>query len=127
MSLCLAAGGAVKVIATTAFTLAWIHSVEKVRWEETWEIVPAGLRLAQARIKGSGAGMEPGANATLRDGWWTWAGDGRTLPRLVLADSGQAGEWHICIEGACRPLRAVAGSGKPGGSVTLSACARAAE
>ncbi|MEZ5450817.1 MAG: DUF1850 domain-containing protein [Thiolinea sp.] len=31
-----------------------------------------GLQLLQARVKGSGAGMEPGDDAVLKDGWWVW-------------------------------------------------------
>ena len=36
MNLCLLLGGKTIVYATTAFTLAWTHSVEKTRWAEDW-------------------------------------------------------------------------------------------
>ena len=43
MSLCILAAGKVTVLAVSAFTLSWTHSVEKVRWEEDWLVTPAGL------------------------------------------------------------------------------------
>jgi len=122
MSLCLAAGGALKAIAASVFTLAWSHSVEKVRWEETWETVPTGLRLIEARIKGSGAGMEPAPHARLQQGWWIWEGNGQIFPRLTLGHSGQAGQWHLCIEGNCRPLHELIATAKQVGPVTISSC-----
>ena len=61
MSLCILAGGKVTVIAATAFSLSWIHSVEKIEWQEDWAIVDAEFVLTEARVKGSGAGMDPGA------------------------------------------------------------------
>src|SRR5439155_12543371 len=59
LSLCLASAGVVKILALAAFTLVWTHSIEKVDWQEDWRVTPDGLELVQARIKGSGAGMEP--------------------------------------------------------------------
>jgi hypothetical protein len=41
MSLCLAAGALSAVLAINAFTLSWIHSIEKIRWEEDWRIEAA--------------------------------------------------------------------------------------
>jgi hypothetical protein len=59
MSLCLAAGAAGAVLAVNGFTLAWMHSIEKIRWEEDWRIVGRELVITEARIRGTGAGMEP--------------------------------------------------------------------
>ncbi|MCA6125803.1 DUF1850 domain-containing protein, partial [Bradyrhizobium sp. WSM 1704] len=59
MSLCLASAGVVKALQAAAFTLAWTHSIEKTAWQEDWVVTSAGLELTQARIKGTGAGMEP--------------------------------------------------------------------
>ena len=59
MSLCLASAGIVKVLSIAAFTLAWTHSIEKSAWQEDWLVTPAGLTLQRARVKGTGAGMEP--------------------------------------------------------------------
>ena len=72
LSLCLASAGAVKALALAAFTLAWTHSIEKVEWQEDWRITPAGLELVEARVKGSGAGMEPPPEARLINGWFRW-------------------------------------------------------
>ena len=103
-ALCIATAAGVTRLAVAAFTLVWTHSVEKVEWQEDWRVEPDRLILAESRIKGSGAGMEPGEDAVLRDGWWTWR-PGRVVDRLLLADSGAAGEWRICTrDGGCRPL-----------------------
>ena len=55
MSLCIAGAETLR-LAVTAFTLAWTHSVEHVRWQEDWRVTPAGLELTAARVEGSGAG-----------------------------------------------------------------------
>lgn len=103
-ALCIATTAGVTRLAAAAFTLVWTHSVEKVEWQEDWLVEPGRLVLVESRIKGSGAGMEPGDDAVLRDGWWSWRPN-RTVERLVLADSGAAGQWRICtrVDG-CRPL-----------------------
>jgi hypothetical protein len=72
LSLCLASVGAVKTLSIAAFTLVWTHSSEKVDWQEDWRITPKGLELVQARVKGSGAGMEPPPEARLVDGGFQW-------------------------------------------------------
>jgi hypothetical protein len=59
MSLCRAAGSKITALAFSAFTLSWTHSVERIRWEEDWQLTSRGLELVEARVKGSGAGMEP--------------------------------------------------------------------
>ena len=63
MSLCLAAGAITASLAIQAFTLAWAHSIEKIRWEEDWRVEENQLHLVEARIKGTGAGMEPPPDA----------------------------------------------------------------
>lgn len=108
MSVCLAAGGVVKALQIAAFTLAWTHSVEKTAWQEDWIVTGQGLRLAEARIKGSGAGMDPPPEARLTDGWWRWQPDRPPLAEIVLANSGAAGEWRICTD-ACRTLAEIFG------------------
>ncbi|HMV06309.1 MAG TPA: DUF1850 domain-containing protein, partial [Accumulibacter sp.] len=45
--LCLTAGALSALLAADAFTLAWTHSIEHVRWEEDWRVV--GDRLSSAR------------------------------------------------------------------------------
>lgn len=117
MSLCVASAATLR-LAVTAFTLAWTHSVERVRWEEDWTVGPAGLALAEARVQGSGAGMEPPPEARLADGWWRWHPDRPPVPEVVLAASGATGGgWTLCAGGACREIGAEAG-----GPVRLYAC-----
>jgi len=109
MSLCILAAGKTTVLAVSAFTLAWTHSVERTRWEEDWTVEAAGLRLVSARVKGSGAGMEPAEGAVLKDGWWTYRPVLPPMPSLVLAASGATGEgWTLCAAGECREIGAAA-------------------
>jgi hypothetical protein len=121
MSLCVAASGIVKVLAVGAFTLAWTHSVEKTAWREDWRVTDAGLLLVAARVKTSGAGMEPPPNARLADGWWQWNPTSAPLPELVLRDSGAAGDWNICVADGCHPVGEILGAGYD--QVTLRPCA----
>ena len=79
MGLCLAAGGLVVRLGMAALTLAWTHSVEKIAWEEDWAATPQGLVLREARVRGSGAGMEPPPEARFVEGGWRWTPD---LPPL---------------------------------------------
>lgn len=110
MSLCVLAAGNATALAVSAFTLAWTHSIEKTAWEEDWRVTPAGLELTQARVKGSGAGMEPPEGAALSEGWWVYAPGLPPMPRLVLAASGASvSGWSICAEGACLTVGADAG------------------
>jgi hypothetical protein len=104
LSLCLTSAGVVKTLSLAAFTLAWTHSVEKIDWQEDWRITPQGLELVQARVKGSGAGMEPTPEARLVDGWFQWRPKRAPMPQVALANSGAAGEWRLCHDGGCQTL-----------------------
>nr|WP_295462679.1 DUF1850 domain-containing protein [Mesorhizobium sp.] len=109
MPICLIAGSKVTAIALASFTLAWTHSVEKVRWEEDWELSGAGLRIVEARVKGSGAGMEVPDGAVLRDGVWHYVPSLPPQRELLLARSGATvGSWELCAEGKCREIGATA-------------------
>ncbi|NUB17164.1 DUF1850 domain-containing protein, partial [Azospirillum brasilense] len=74
VALCLSAlGGAVlAVLPGPAFTLSWTHSVEKTEWREEWRIENGRLALTEARVKGSGAGVESPAGAPLAQGGGGW-------------------------------------------------------
>src|SRR5882757_1666920 len=104
LSLCLASAGVVKMLSMAAFTLVWTHSIEKVDWQEDWRITPQGLQLEQARVKGSGAGMEPPPEARLVDGWFQWQPKRPPMPEVALGNSGAAGEWRLCHDGNCKTL-----------------------
>jgi len=99
----------VKTLSIAAFTLVWTHSIEKVDWQEDWRITPKGLELVQARVKGSGAGMEPPPEARLVDGWFQWRPARAPMPQLVLGNSGAAGEWRLCGDGQCKTLSEIFG------------------
>ena len=104
MSLCLAAGLLTATLAADSFTLAWTHSIEKIRWEEDWRIQGSALVLDEARIRGSGAGMEPPPDAVLRDGVWRYRAALPPLPVLRLTHSPYAAGYELCIDGRCAPL-----------------------
>jgi hypothetical protein len=110
VSLCILAGGKTVTLAVAAFTLSWTHSVEKTRWEEDWTVTPAGLELVEARVKASGAGMEPSQDAVLKDGWWVYAPKIPPRREVALAASGATGEgWSLCAERQCTIIGAAAG------------------
>lgn len=104
-ALCLALLGDPPVrIPGDRFELAWTHSIEKTEWREEWIVEHGKLRLALARIKGTGAGMEPPEEARLEDGWWVYRPDGRTRDSIQFAASGFAPDHRLCIGGRCRGL-----------------------
>lgn len=109
MSGCLMAG-ALALAVSHGFTLSWIHSVERVEWVEHWRVEEGRLHLDRAAVRGSGAGMEPGADAVLQDGWWVWS-PGLAVQSLVLAASGATGQgWRLCSDSGCRVLGQDAGA-----------------
>jgi len=119
MSLCIIAGAKTTVLALTTFTLSWTHSVEKVEWQEVWRVKAGLLEIVEARVRGSGAGMEPPEGAVLDDGWWRYRPEVAAVPELVLARSGTAGNWTI--SGAPgQPLVVAEGSGSI--PLVLKAC-----
>lgn len=110
LALCVTAGGKAMTIAATVFSLSWTHSVEKTEWLENWRVTPLGLALVEARVKGSGAGMDPGEGARLEDGWWIWSPDMSVVPELVLAASGATvSGWKLCHPKGCVELGVEAG------------------
>lgn len=122
--LCLALGAAIVALGVDTADLRWTHSVQKTEWRETWQATAEGLQLEQAAVQGSGAGMDPGPDAVLRDGFWVWQPKLPPQPELVLTRSAYTGsDWSICpVKSDCRPL----GSYFPGiaadQAVTLKPC-----
>lgn len=102
-ALCLASGGEVVRVATLVFTLAWTHTIERTAWEEDWRVQPAALVLVEARVKGTGAGMEPPADARFDGTWWRWT-PGLSLPSVTLRRAPEAGDWRLCTPDGCRPF-----------------------
>jgi hypothetical protein len=102
--LCLAAGAVTAVLAIESFTLTWIHSIEKIRWEEDWRIAGSELVIAEARIRGTGAGMEPPAGAVLQNGVWHYRPPLPPQAVLRLSHSPHAGGYTLCTTTLCAPL-----------------------
>jgi hypothetical protein len=102
--LCLAAGAVSVVLAVESFTLSWIHSIEKIRWEEDWRIEGKTLVLKEARIRGSGAGMEPPVGSVLKNGVWHYRPAVPPQKTLRLTHSPYTSGYEICVAGRCQPL-----------------------
>ncbi len=102
--ICLVAGKVIAPLMAGAITLAWTHSVEKILWEEDWRSGPAGLELLEARVRGSGAGMEPPPEARFSHGVYSWHPSVPPQTDVVLRRSGATADWRICIAGQCRPM-----------------------
>jgi hypothetical protein len=122
LSVCFASAGFIKALSVTAFTLAWTHSVEKIAWQEDWHVTSQGLQLVEARVKGSGAGMEPPSEARLVDGWFQWVPNRAPIAQVELANSGMAGEWNACHDGACTTLSELFGHPVGMNAITMSPC-----
>jgi hypothetical protein len=118
--ICLIAVGATVRLGVMALTLAWTHSVEKVRWEEDYRATPAGLVITEDRLQGTGAGMEPPDNATFDGKWWRYRPAIGPQPQVILRRSGMTvSDWDVCIAGACKPMSAYAGKADP---VVMKVC-----
>jgi hypothetical protein len=121
-ALCLAlAGSVVAVLPTSSFSLSWTHSVEQVPWVEVYDIENGRLILREARVAGSGAGMEPGTAAEGIKGSWRYRPELPPVHRLTLAGSGLGGDYTLCWLNQCHFLGTVLPVTQ-GGPVTLSAC-----
>ncbi len=129
LGVCLALASAPDIpqyLPVQAFTLAWTHSIEKVRWEEDYTVVPSAtgesavLVAGLARIHGSAAGMEPPPHAILRDGWFEYQPSGELPAQLRLTRSGYTPDYEWCTQGKCRPMTDIFPT--DGGITLLYAC-----
>ncbi|WP_419710199.1 DUF1850 domain-containing protein [Pseudomonas sp. NFX224] len=102
IGLCLGLAGVVWAqLPVSDFTLAWNHTIEKIRWEEDYRVTQQGLVLAEARIRGNGAGMEIPEDARLENGSWHYR---RLLPAqqpLRLGRTPEAGDYQLCFDDRC--------------------------
>lgn len=102
-----------RFIASHSFTLAWTHSIEKIRWEEDYTISldtqgQPVIIPGKARIKGSGAGMDPPADAThLGNGWYQYQPHTAPLKVLRLTRSPYTADYDWCMNGKCQELKAL--------------------
>lgn len=120
--LCLAAAAMSVALPLQGFTLAWTHSIEKIRWEEDYRIVAYQLQLTEARIRGTGAGMEVPDGAVLKGGVWHYRPALPLLPRLNLARSGYVADYELCWDGVCREMGEIVGDAEAGSVVEVFAC-----
>ncbi|HMC16132.1 MAG TPA: DUF1850 domain-containing protein [Albitalea sp.] len=97
-------------------TLAWQHSVEHFALEEDWVATAQGLRLAQVRTEGLGAGVDLPDDATLSGKVWRFTPMLPLQPRVLLANSRHVAGYRVCSAGACQAL------GHRGEALALSAC-----
>lgn len=119
--ICLAAGALKASLAGSLFTLQWAHSVEHILWQEDWRVDHGALVLVEARIRGSGAGMDPPEGAVLRDGVWHYRAE-RRVPRLLLSSGGAQPEYLLCAQQGCRPLTDWLGGTAAGGTIEIGPC-----
>ena len=120
MALCLAAGGAVIRLATLTFMLSWTHSVQKTEWQEDWVVAPEGLKLTEARIESTGAGMEMPATARFNGRFWRWSPTLPPLREVQLRRSDAVPEgYRLCTAAGCR---VIAGIEEAADIVVLAPC-----
>ncbi len=122
VAICIVSATGLLALPTAEVTLAWTHSVERVRWEEDYRAEAGGLRAVESRVQGSGAGMEPADGAVLSGGWWRYRPALPILSELRLARSEFAGDYELCWGGVCRGLSALAPADS--GVTELRACSR---
>jgi hypothetical protein len=122
-AICLALGARHVSLPTDRFTLVWTHSVEKTGWQEDYAINGTGLALTEARIQGTGAGMEPPPDALFRDGWWRYVPPLPILPELRLTLSPYTADYRLCWKHQCRSLAALVGAKRLDGVVVVRPCA----
>lgn len=103
MSICLIAGLLVAPLGE-AVTLRWTHSIEKTLWEEDYRREGERLLLTEARIRGTGAGMEPPEGARLDNGVWRYTPPLPPLPRVALRHSPYVAPYIVCVAERCQPL-----------------------
>jgi hypothetical protein len=121
--ICLLVAGVVRAsLPGPEFSLSWEHSVEKTRWEERYRVDGDSLLLVEARIAGSGAGMESPPEAILRDGVWTWK-PGTRLPELRVTLSEYTRDYTLCARDGCNGLATRVGPAPDGSVVVIRRCA----
>ncbi len=103
--ICLIAGIAAVALGPS-LTLQWEHSIAKQRWEEDYRVEAGRLRLVEARIRGTAAGMEVPEGARFSDGAWHYRPDLPLLPELQLRHSPYVAPYVICVAGNCQSMDA---------------------
>lgn len=126
--LCLGLAALVQLaLPTDQVTVAWTHSIEKIRWEEDYRIEGDKLQALAARVRGSGAGMEIPDDAQWRQGAWEYRPHLAPLQRLRLTRSTFTADYQLCWEGQCRSLTELLGPAAEGSVVEVFVCPAEAE
>lgn len=99
--------------------LSWRHSVEKVEWTEHYRIEAGRLVLIEARIQGSGAGMEPPEGAVFDGKAWRYTPRLPPLQSVTLTRSSHTTDYRLCWNSSCRTLSEVVGPLKQEGETLL--------
>ena len=89
-----------------AVMLRWTHSIQKVAWEEDYRRAGNTLQLVSARVRGTGAGMEPPPDAVFRDGAWHYTPSVQSLPGVILSHTPYAPPYIVCNDTLCQPVTA---------------------
>lgn len=104
------------------FTLAWTHSIEKVRWEEDYVLRRQELVPVAGRMQGNGAGMEIPTGAELRDDVWHYVPALGPLAVLRLARSAYVSDYEICRDGHCQRIAQLLPTSKIDDSLEIRPC-----
>ena len=114
LCIAIAAGAVMHVLPDTSVSLRWEHSVEHVPWEERYEAAPNGLRLVEARVHASGAGMDAPASARWNGEYWSYDPLLPPLDEVALANSGYVAGYRVCgARAGCFPLSRLVPRGTP--------------
>ena len=101
-------------------TLAWEHTVEKVRWEEDYELQDSLLLLTEARVRGTGAGMDIPDDAVFAGGVWRYRPNLPPLAQITLTNLMLPLGYDMCVAAKCSRLRELIGDEER--PLTFSAC-----
>lgn len=102
-----------RFIPVQEFTLAWTHSIEKIRWLENYSVQldtqnQPILIPGKAYIKGSGAGMDPPPDAKLlNNGWYEYQPKTKPLKVLRLTRSPYTDDYDWCVADKCQTLKSI--------------------
>lgn len=99
--ICLVAG-LLMVPLGEAITLQWTHSVQKTLWEEDYQLAGERLLLTSARVRATGAGMEPPPDAVFHDGAWHYRPMLPPLPSVQMRHSPYVAPYTVCHGTDCR-------------------------
>jgi len=120
--ICIALAASAVVLARLPerMTLAWEHTVEKVRWEEDYRLEGSRLLLTEARVRGTGAGMDIPDDAVFTAGVWRYRPALSPLAQITITNSLLPLGYDLCVDGKCSRLHDVIGDEER--QLTISAC-----